>query len=832
MSTDASPESAAASTSARAHFSSAQHLAAAEQEASGRLLAHCDGLAIASEQAALVVQGAVDNANRGADHASGGWSRASKSPEVVNEFSDGVPSPARPSSELKESETKALASVAAPAQADDELPPHPMTPIQNQTMVPTPPASSNKNPRPNGKMHVKQESPEGADSTRVQEECQDLGELLPRADGGDSPPKLDAEYLQQLVNAAVEQQLDKADMEELKIEKLVRKCLDKEDIFSRPTTATAFGSRTSSGQATRSPQGKATWNSTDYMSLSAEPSTMFESSEELAHEDLEFKLASRLMSQQPDRRAAGIDEHLVRDVVNMTVKDIVGIFESLMDRLLIEKKGSTLKQMVVELMTDDIANTIATGQDQLKQREIAYLIEEMARLREAVRDNDATWEQRFVVTEELGQAIENLHSDMDDRFQQGDARVARFEQDCVRWEQLDDHLLDITKEIKVGVLALEENTRQDSETSGLLSNLQRLCEESLATKDEMAQAQAKAEKTVRKTEEKMTALIEGLRKASAKETRVQDLEDSIEDKLKITSHKLFEAHRDISANTAAITKATKYSQDTYATKKQVQDDFSAVRAEAKTANDEITAELENLTKTKAEKTDLDDTNQLFRARVKELHEANLTMSNGLQELVSSVASLQAAFPNLATKDYSLEVARKCAEELMTNNSEKEEIAGLRREFAEERERVRASVRQNQHNRKDLNSTIEEVNDLRVKGSKMEQHCRSLEEKLTALVDKEGEHWEKSQHTLLGQVKNHQDLSTLCNALREELAEHTERQRQESERLRDQTTLRYLEQLDKALHLNSGLDSLHESHKQLHETVRTIHLPTIAGAASS
>eukprot|EP00930_Biecheleria_cincta_P059536 TRINITY_DN45247_c0_g1_i1.p1 TRINITY_DN45247_c0_g1~~TRINITY_DN45247_c0_g1_i1.p1 ORF type:complete len:832 (+),score=191.55 TRINITY_DN45247_c0_g1_i1:71-2566(+) len=830
MSADASPESSTAFASAPARFSSPEHQAAAEQEASDRLNELCDGLAIAKEQAALVVQGAVDNAhsraNSRADHASEGWSRTSKSPEIVIECSDSASSVAKPSLELKDCETKEPASVQ-----EYELPLSPTTPNNKKTMTPTPPTSSNKHPRPNGKLHVKQESPEVADSTKAQEECKDLWELLPPADGRDSLSKLDAGYVQQLVNEAVEQKLAKVDIEELKIEKLVRKCLDKEDIFSRPTTASAFGSRTSSGQATRSPQGKATWTSTDYWSLSAEPSTMFESTEELAHEDLESKLSSRLMSQQPDRRAAGIDEHLVRDVVNMTVRDIVGIFESLVDRLLIEKKGDTLKKMVTELMTDDIASTIALGQEQLKNREIAYLIEEMARLREAMRENNATWEQRFVVTEELGQAIENLRSDMEPRFQQEDARLAAFEQDYVRWENLDDHLLEITKEIKTGVLALDENTRQDAETSKLLRNLQRLCEESLATKDEMAQVQVQAEKDIKKTEEKMTVLIEGVRQTSAKETRVQDLQESIEEKLKTISQKLFEANRGIQENEAAIRKNSKFSMETYATKKIMEDSFSAVRAEAKTANDAVGIELGNLMKSKAEKTDLDYTNSQFRQQVKELHEANLTISNGLQELVASVSSLQGAFPNFATKDYSLDVARKCAEEVITNNSEKEEIAGLRREFAEERERARASVRQQQHNRKDLNSAMEELNDLRVKGSKMEQRCGSLEEKLTALVDKEAEHWEKSQSTLLGQVKNHRDLSTLCNAVREELAEHTERQRQESERLRDQTTLRYLEQLDKALHLNSGLDTLNESHKQLHDTVRNIHLPTIAGATN-
>lgn len=779
-------------------------LALATQEASERLLEHCNGLSIATEQAALMVQVVAE----GAPDGKGDLASSSKSLKVEVDCSQG---PTRELSSLK---------------ADEELPASPMTPNQKSNLTPTPPTSSNKHPRPNGKTHVRPESPEGADSIKVKEELKVLEQksdaLVPLSDGSASQSK-----------EAVGQNLDKVDvLDEQKIEKLVRKILDKEDIFSRPTTASAFGSRTSSGQATRSPQGKAHWTSTDYWTLSAEPSTMFESSVELGHEDLESRLASRLMSQQPDRRAVGIDEHLVRDVVNMTVKDIVGIFESLMDRLLIDKKQDTLKQMVVELMTDDIANTIAAGQEQLKQREISYLIEEMARLRESLRESDATWEQRFVVTEELGQAIENLRSDMDDRFRSLEARVAANEQDYVRWDDLDNHLLEITKEIKTGVLALEENTRQDAETSMLLKNLQRLCDETLATKEELAQAQAKAEKDLRKTEDKMKALTESVRRASAKETRVQDLEDSIEDKLKTISKEMFEAKQAIDENATTLKKTIKFSMDTYATKKLVQDDFDSMRAEAKTMNDAISTELGTLMKNKAEKADLVDTDLFFRARVKELHEANLVMSNGLQELTSSVTSLQATVPSLATKDYSLEVAKNCAEEVITNNSEKEEIAGLRREFAEERERARASVRQQQHNRKDLNSSIEELNDLRVKGSKMEQRCRSLEDKLTTLMDTEAEHWEKSQQTILGQVRNHEDLSTLCNALREELAEHTERQRQESERLRDQTTLRYLEQLDKALHLNNGLDTLQESHKQLHATVKNIHLPTIAGAASS
>lgn len=767
-----------------------------EQEGSERLLVH-NSLAVATEQAALIFQAVAEGSPKG----NGDLANSSKSPTIDVE---GVSSP----------------------KAGDEFPPPPTTPVQKSNLRPSPPTSSNKNPRPNGKTNVKPGSQEGADSTKVQEELKVLEQKtdahVPLADGSASQSK-----------AAVEQKLDKVDaLDEHKIEKIVRKILDKEDIFSRPTTASAFGSRTSSGQATRSPQAKAHWTSTEYWSLSAEPSTMFETSVELGHEDLESRLASRLISQQPDRRAIGIDEHLVRDVVNMTVKDIVGIFDSLLDRLLIEKKQGKLKDMVVELMTDDIANTIAAGQEKLKEQEISYVIEEMARLRESMRESEATWEQRFVVTEELGQAIENLRSDVDDRFLPLEARVADLEQDYVRWTDLDNHLLEITKEIKAGVEALEENTRQDEETSGFLRHLQKRCEERLATKEEMAQAQAKVEDDVRNAEDKMKALIESVRAASAREARVHDLEHSLEDKLKSISQQMWEANQAIEENATTIKKNTKFSNETYATKGFVQDCFSSVRAEAETKNEAIAAELDTLMEKKAEKTDVDDTNLFFRAQLKELDEVNLSTSNSLQEIVSSVTSLQVIIPDLATKDYSLEVARNYAQEVLTDNSQREEVAGLRREFAEERERARASVKHQQHNRKDLNSAIEELNDLRVKGSKMEQRCGSLEEKLTTLIDKEAEHWEKSQRTILGQERNHDNLSTLCNALREELAEHTERQRQESERLRDQTTLRYLEQLDKALHLNSGLDTLQKSHKQLHATVSNIHLPTIAGAANS
>ena len=64
-------------------------------------------------------------------------------------------------------------------------------------------------------------------------------------------------------------------------------------------------------------------------------------------------------------------------------------------------------------------------------------------------------------------------------------------------------------------------------------------------------------------------------------------------------------------------------------------------------------------------------------------------------------------------------------------------------------------------------------------------------------------------------------------LRKEIKENAERQEKEGESLRDQSTRRYLEQLDKALELHNGLNKLELSHKDLDHTVRNTRLPAIA-----
>merc|ERR1712187_902800 len=137
----------------------------------------------------------------------------------------------------------------------------------------------------------------------------------------------------------------------------------------------------------------------------------------------------------------------------------------------------------------------------------------------------------------------------------------------------------------------------------------------------------------------------------------------------------------------------------------------------------------------------------------------------------------------ATRDYVFEVAKKIAHQVATECDEKEEIAQLRREFEEERERLRQNVRQQQHTRKDLNGTIEEVHDIRLKNSALEKYCSEIDTGLQCLDSREAEHWDKGQMIAAKHKQAQEDLEVFHKTLREEFVSHREFQKSESDKLR-------------------------------------------------
>ncbi|CAE8588550.1 unnamed protein product [Polarella glacialis] len=630
------------------------------------------------------------------------------------------------------------------------------------------------------------------------------------------------EGIAQMIDAAVEKKLGmmRPTMDEQRIETLIRKNLEQQGwaaASSRPTTAPTRP-MSSSQQASRSPQSKATWASSDYWSLSDRH--VFENSfmPALEHQELEASLADRVFSQQPDRRPLGVDEVLVRDVVNSVVREIVGIFDALLDRLLIDKKQDTLRNMVVELMTEDISSLIASGREQLKQQELGFIIDEMGRLNQKIQHSENTWEKRFLVTGELGQALDDTRSSMDQRCASLEDRLRALERDSLPRVELAASLKEVSRECNDGLRKISEVLAKDDETSKLVKSLQDMCHSSLAPRLLVEQAEARVVVKIERAGDDLKKSLDDLRGQVALEARVKDLELAHDKKLKVHEGHHVEAKSGIAAVEDTMKKLSKFSQ-TCASKVYVEERAEKLDNSKRDLEKSINLRIDKLDSVKATRAELEEVNVTYAKHVTNLKEAGEKLSSDYCELTATTNALQTTNSTLATKEYAYEVANKLAHEVVTSCGEKEEVAALRREFAEERERVRQSVRQQQHNRQDINGTIGELQEVRVRGSAHEKKCRELLERIGSLESREGDHWERNQHTLSSQVKSQQDLTDMCKLLHQELTTHTEAQNQESERLRDQTTHRYLEQMDKALGLQGGIDKLSES-------LRT-HLPKVA-----
>eukprot|EP00930_Biecheleria_cincta_P100693 TRINITY_DN92305_c0_g1_i1.p1 TRINITY_DN92305_c0_g1~~TRINITY_DN92305_c0_g1_i1.p1 ORF type:complete len:712 (+),score=160.83 TRINITY_DN92305_c0_g1_i1:42-2138(+) len=659
------------------------------------------------------------------------------------------------------------------------------------SLTPSPPKAANTNPRPNGKQFAKTGSGMDEDfHAHMQEELEAASARNGRID-------------------------------EHKIEMLVRKCLNQD--MGRPGTAFESNTRSARQQASRSLQGKAAWTSQEFWTVSAVEATAFDDLDaDLRHEDVEEAVVSKVIAGRPGARAKGVDENLVRDVVSMTVKDIVGIFESLVDRLLIEKKGTTLKQMVTELMTDDIANTIALGQEHLKNREIGYIIDEIAEIRELIRENEAAWDRRFVVTDHLSQSIAGLRSDMEASLEDLVARTTHLEEYYLPRRELEEHLEDVMKEIRQGVIALEENTRKDEETGQLLDALTRMCHETLATREELRASEKEAQENLKATQEDLADRISTLDRQAARETRVLELQNAVEQRFELQRKDIWHCQQGLEENITRIRKLGEYVQEAYVTKGLLNERVRSLNDTIETNQAYVISAVEKLQASKAEKSDLQETNTNFGAMIQELDEATAELSDGLQKVTATATALVAESHKMASKPYCLEVARSCANEAVLKNAEKKEIEGLRNEVYEEQCRLREITTQIQQNTRGMNTCVDDINDLRVKVSRLEKHGDHVDTDLKSLWVTEGEHWSKSQNTFKDQGKKITEVNACFDALREEVTEHIDRQRLECERLREQSTRRYLEQMDRAMELHGGIEKLETNQKEM----MTLHLPDV------
>lgn len=579
-----------------------------------------------------------------------------------------------------------------------------------------------------------------------------------------------------------------------------------------------------SHQARAQPQHKASWAGDVYDFLSMIPNEAG-AQELLHHRNLEFALAQRVATAQP--KHLGSVDVVIQDLANATVREIVGVVESLLDRLLLEKKLDTIRNIVAELMTSDVKATLATGHEQLRQREFGRIDGELRRLAAEGVAAAAAHEERLGAERDLRSAQSALQAGLEERCRRLEARLAGIEREMVPRTEMHSHLAAAACE--AGELS-GRVTRAEEHVSQLGASLRAFegrCAEELATKLGLAAAEERLGGDVDAARNEAATGLQALREHAAAAVDVGELRAALEETTRASEAGLEAVHRDLSVLGAAQQQDREFSEATFETKQRHRDDVEGLQRQAEAIAQTLHGQLGRLAESAATKRQLEQMRSATQATLVSLQQALSGTSRDLKKSTEELETLQELCRDtLATREYAYETAKDLAHRAAQNSDDRELVAQLRREFEEERERARQTLRQVQAIRRDLGDMVEVLHETREKGSDLGAVCTRLAQQLEDLDGREAVHWAQAQAAVCRQGHAQDELEASHRALREEFVVHTEVQRGEAEKLRNHSTQRYLEQMDRALDLHRSLEAVAMGHRELHDSVRSIKLPKV------
>lgn len=570
-------------------------------------------------------------------------------------------------------------------------------------------------------------------------------------------------------------------------------------------------------------QDKSVWTAGQYHALAAIPDAGHEGT--LTHKDMERKLVKRAIAGQPFHGVSGYTQVEIHDMVNNVVKEIVGTFESLLDRLLIEKKQDTLRVMVAELLTEDVATTIATGREQLKKQEMGHIVDELGRLRQEFHDNRAEWEKRFMLAHELRDSQDDMWATVDSNRKDHAVRLGIVERDFVKCSDLDARLKVVADELAEMRVHVVSNISKHGETTERLEQFKVHCTEAFTSKAELEATRAQLDQGIQTTCEKVEQGLADLRKDCATVERVDKLQALHGERLNEMAAEHSKDKNDIDRLSVQLTKDQRHNVETFATKKTFNESIQIAREEREQMGHSLRVAVEKLEVNSATKRAVADDQKVTKNEISLLQSKLEDAANMNNQHSLDLRSLEEKNEHeMATREYAAEVAERQARRIANECDEKEEIAQLRREFDDERERLRQTIRQTQCTRKELTDAQELLHTVKLHSTDVEKTCWSLSQNVKSLMEREDQHWQNQQAAFAEWRQHHTDLEVQYGVLKEELRSNIEYQRCETEKLRHHSTQRYLEQMDKALSLNSTVGKLEIGHKELKDTV--IRLPKV------
>mmetsp|Transcript_76956 Transcript_76956/g.152390 ORF Transcript_76956/g.152390 Transcript_76956/m.152390 type:complete len:500 (-) Transcript_76956:100-1599(-) len=387
----------------------------------------------------------------------------------------------------------------------------------------------------------------------------------------------------------------------------------------------------------------------------------------LGHRLLEEGVLERSLKTQPDHASAGLSETLVRDVATSVVREIVGVLESLTDRLLLEKKHSVIRHMVAELMTEDIAESIATGRQQLRELEFGQINRDLELLQKRAEGFDvklAKQEEGIIRLRESHEDLRLLVEENHSSIQETHKTFATSVDLKVGLRTASDHHKDLEEELR----RLGGN---QSDTECRLLEHRRHGQEHYATREELSKTELRLIESIvgcqDRTDQGLLEVRE-LRRVAPEKSHLIELRDAHHDRLRSLDDHASQSRDHVAQLKATIKELQDFCAETYMEKVDSAQADESLESKVQQLEATMTKSLNNLEAEKATKQELHQLRSTLKAVNTNLqHNLNVTKSNIEQGQRDAECFKGLCDAKFATRLYTDEVSSKAADDALKSS---------------------------------------------------------------------------------------------------------------------------------------------------------------------
>jgi len=309
---------------------------------------------------------------------------------------------------------------------------------------------------------------------------------------------------------------------------------------------------------------------------------------------------------------------------------------------------------------------------------------------------------------------------------------------------------------------------------------------------------------------------------------MQKLRDDLQGQIDTLRVGLSGAAQDISRLDESVKTSVHLSETTYATKDEQNTLRESLARTSYQMHIDLSKSIDAVALEKASRSQLDEAKVSLRSADERLGRDLAAASASLAQTAQSLSQVEKEFRSLfATRTDLGEVLTSMSGLAQRVSEGAEARLNLHKQFDNERDRLRENVAQVQECWRVVAETADDICQLRVGRNLCIEKCDKSERGLEAVSQLEKNHWDDIQVTMASHQQHSIELRGVCDSLRKDLIAHIEMTRQDGEKIRQYSTTRYMDQLDKALRLHQTVEQVQQGQVKLQESMRTSFLPKMS-----